>query len=160
MALLTSTTPIAIILGADEPPLETNVVEVIGDFLVFVYRKRNFLLAWGFAGLESIGRRADFGAEINLGGMKNLIEAEPRILLNYKFGLGRNRAEKVDENGREEGDDFGREKFVGNGTDEHHGGGEGGVGGEDGGGGLRNRHFFEINHDGRRRRRWGMTMRN
>lgn len=158
MALLSSTTPIAFIYGTDKSPLEANVFEVIDDFLVLINGKRDFLLAGGFADLESVDRRGDFSTEIKLGSLENLVDGKPRIFLNDKFGLRRNRAEKVDENGREEGDEFGGEEFVGDGTDEHHGGGEGGIGGEDGRGGLGKGHLFEVDHVVGKGEEWGMRI--
>lgn len=153
MALLSVTSPIAFILGTNESPLESNVVEIINDLLVLIDGKGDFLLAGGFADLESLGRRANLGAEINLSSLKDLIQGEPRILLDNKLGLRRNRAEQVEENGREKGEKFGREEFVGYRTKEHHGGGKGSIGGEDGGCRLRNGHLFEIEHLGGRRER-------
>ena len=98
MALLFVSPTILFVMGTNKSPLEPNVVEVVDDFLTLIDGERDFLLARGFVGLESVGGRADFRTEINLRRLEDLVRAKPTILLDYNLDLKRNRAEEIEEN--------------------------------------------------------------
>lgn len=105
-------------------------------------------MALGFADVEAVGVGADLGAEVDLGGVVDLVADHAAVLIDDEGEGGGERGEEVGEGGEEVGAKLGGDELVGHGADQHHGGGEGGVGGEQSGGGGGN--FVGSEHFGSR----------
>ncbi|KAK3015105.1 hypothetical protein RJ639_006785 [Escallonia herrerae] len=73
-------------LDRHQLPIETRASKSIGDNLVLLDVDAEILLARGFADLRALGGRADYGAEIGLGRVVDLVTTESAALIFYDDG--------------------------------------------------------------------------
>lgn len=110
--------------SAYELPLELHVVEPIDNLFAFFDGYGEVFLASALADAEAVGGGADLGAEIDLGGVEDLVACHAGVLIDDECKGGGERSEEVVEGGVEIRAELMGHELVCEGPNHHHGGGE------------------------------------
>jgi len=120
---------------AHQDPVKLHAVKDVVEALVALHCEDEGVVGFGFGHLESLRGGGDFGAEVGLRGLVDLVAHEAVELLDHHRCLRREPRQRAAEAVSDVGHELRREELTGHRADHHCSGGHRGRRGEDGLGG-------------------------